>query len=131
MRAGYGNRRDLETGEPRSAGRASGPRRARLSPRTTCGSPAAPPRAPRLSRPLDECPDELRELVEPRRLLPLEVQAHDAPPGLGQRLEIAEGLGGLERREAVARPGDGRVLRVIARDLQEDPRGRPTLVQLS
>ena len=73
----------------------------------------------------------LDELVECGRLRALEVNSRHAAAGLGQGLEIAQGLGRLQRPETVAGARDDELLRVVAGELQKEPVRLPALVELA
>src|SRR5437667_226039 len=66
---------------------------------------------------------QVQQLLERLGRLPQQVQADDAASALAKGLEIAEGLGGLEDREVVARSGDRQLLLVRSRDLDEESAG--------
>src|SRR5205085_6578540 len=61
----------------------------------------------------------------------LEVDAQHAPPALAQRLEVAAGLGGEERAEAVVAAGDGQLVPAAGGELQADPGVGRALVKLA
>src|SRR5260221_13242404 len=59
------------------------------------------------------------------------MNAQSPPPALGEDIEIAARLRRLDGAESVFLAGHGKVLRIVAGDLQEDPRIGPALVSLS
>src|SRR5678816_452470 len=85
---------------------------------------------PSLSEPPRRGPRDLHELLQALRGLPGEAEADDPAAARVKRLEVALGLGGLERREAVRDPRDGEVVLVLAGDLDEEAIVPAPLVEL-
>ena len=68
---------------------------------------------------------------ERRRNLTSNMHAERASVPVRQNLEIAASLGGLDDSERVGLAGNGKIERVVARDLQEDACVRSALVPLA
>src|SRR5919107_1692735 len=67
----------------------------------------------------------------PGEVVALQSQPAGAAPAAAQRLEIAGGLGVLQRPEAVRPAGDRDVLGPVVDDDEEAPGRRPALVELA
>src|SRR5438093_1379719 len=70
------------------------------------------------------------QFLQSRHHVRAEVHADRAAVALSQAEEVAECLCRLEHPERVGLAGDRQILRIVGRDLNEDSRVRPTLVQL-
>src|SRR5579863_9804111 len=63
--------------------------------------------------------DHLGQARQPRRDVRAEVHAQRAPAAVGENLEVAPRLGGLDDPEGVFLPRHRQIVRIITRDLQE------------
>src|SRR5207245_10972517 len=75
--------------------------------------------------------NRLLQSSQPCHHVGAKVDTERAAVALAQAEEVAERLRRLEHAERVGLAGDRQIFRIVGRDLEEHPRVRPALVQLS